>query len=68
MELHKANPSTFKEEAARKLIGAIVLTRYNNHTYRIDDIAWQKNPASTFQKADGSDMTFIEYYKSVLLF
>jgi aubergine-like protein len=30
----------YREIVMSQLIGQIVLTRYNNRTYRIDDIAW----------------------------
>ncbi|XP_022266183.1 piwi-like protein 1 isoform X3 [Canis lupus baileyi] len=37
--------------------------RYNNKTYRVDDIDWDQNPKSTFKKADGSEVSFLEYYR-----
>lgn len=40
--------------------------RYNNRTYRVDDIDWTKNPSSTFTLADGTETNFKEYYKKVL--
>jgi len=39
------------------------MTRYNNRTYRIDDIAFNQSPRSTFKLADGSEVSFVEYYK-----
>lgn len=39
--------------------------RYNNKTYRVDDIDWDQNPNSTFKKADGSEVSFLEYYRKV---
>ena len=41
------------------------LVRYNNKTYRIDDIDWECNPQATFKLHSGEDITFIEYYKRV---
>lgn len=38
-----------KSAVARLLIGNIVITRYNNKTYRIDDIDWECNPNTTFE-------------------
>lgn len=38
--------------------------RYNNRTYRIDDIAWDHTPSNTFKRGD-ADMSFKNYYKSV---
>lgn len=53
----------FKVNAQKRLIGCVVLTRYNNKPYRIDDISFDSNPESTFTKADGSEITYIEYFK-----
>ncbi|NXO01449.1 PIWL1 protein, partial [Rhinopomastus cyanomelas] len=52
-----------KEICAKELLGVIVLTKYNNRTYRIDDIDWDANPQCTFLKADGSEISYIDYYK-----
>ncbi|XP_043787513.1 piwi-like protein Ago3 [Apis laboriosa] len=52
----------FKDIIIRELIGLSVFTRYNNKTYRIDDIAWDKNPTYEFDK--GTDkISLINYYK-----
>ncbi|XP_077999596.1 piwi-like protein 2 [Glandiceps talaboti] len=55
--------NSFQEDCTRQLVGNIVLTRYNNKTYRIDDIAWDKNPLSKFNYGhQGEEMTFVDYY------
>ena len=59
----RKNRGGFKEEVAKQLIGAIVLTRYNNKTYRVEDIAWDQNPKTTFPTSDGAQTTFVEYYQ-----
>ena len=41
--------------------------RYNNKTYRIDDIDWEGTPQSTFKQRSGEEITFIDYYKKVNL-
>lgn len=41
------------------------MTRYNNKTYRIDDVDENSNPSSKFSKKDGSKITYIQYYKEV---
>ncbi|KAK7507334.1 hypothetical protein BaRGS_00001269, partial [Batillaria attramentaria] len=51
----------FHDEITRKIVGCTVLTRYNNKTYRIDDIDWGKTPAHTFDTAQGP-ISFQEYY------
>ncbi|MEJ1272753.1 hypothetical protein NN561_003606 [Cricetulus griseus] len=55
--------SHFTETCQKQLVGLIVLTRYNNKTYRIDDIDWSVKPTHAFQKRDGSEITYMDYYK-----
>uniref|UniRef100_UPI002DDDBD8F Piwi n=1 Tax=Ephydatia fluviatilis TaxID=31330 RepID=UPI002DDDBD8F len=62
-ELYHFNQDKFREEAFKQLVGSVVLTRYNNRTYEIDDIAWDKNPRCAFQDHAGSQITFVDYYK-----
>jgi len=45
-----------------EIVGTSVLTRYNNKTYRIDDIAWDKSPEYVFSKS-GEEISLIDYYK-----
>jgi aubergine len=42
------------------------MTKYNNETYRIDDVDENSDPNSEFIKKDGSKMTYVQYYKEVL--
>ncbi|XP_045313543.1 piwi-like protein 1 isoform X2 [Leopardus geoffroyi] len=60
---HQIEEHRFQEQVSKELIGLIVLTKYNNKTYRVDDIDWDQNPKSTFKKADGSEVSFLEYYR-----
>ncbi|XP_078658724.1 piwi-like protein 1 isoform X1 [Branchiostoma floridae x Branchiostoma belcheri] len=53
----------FQEQCTRQLVGEVVLTRYNNKTYRIDDIAWDKSPTSCFTFHTGEEISFVDYYK-----
>lgn len=55
--------SNVKEEVFKALMGSVVLTRYNNKTYRVDDIDWDQSPSSTFLDDSGRGKTFAEYYK-----
>jgi aubergine-like protein len=41
-----------------------VLRRYNNRTYRIDDIDWHKSPRSKFTKKTGEQISYIDYYRN----
>ena len=38
--------------------------RYNNKTYRIDDIDFRQNPKSSFESSKGAK-TYLEYYREV---
>ncbi|XP_054611859.1 piwi-like protein 1 [Dunckerocampus dactyliophorus] len=59
----KCGPRSFTEICAKELVGLIVLTKYNNKTYRIDDIAWDQTPNNTFTRGD-TDISFKNYYKN----
>ncbi|TGZ48140.1 piwi-like protein Ago3 [Temnothorax longispinosus] len=59
---HKAQYN-YKDAVINEIVGSSVLTRYNNKTYRIDDIEWDKTPRYVFSKGD-EKMSLIDYYKS----
>lgn len=40
----------------------MVITRYNNKTYRVDDVAYDKKPSDSFERGETSE-SYIEYYK-----
>ncbi|CAK8693256.1 unnamed protein product [Clavelina lepadiformis] len=62
-DVFQKTPSSFKEMCMRELVGAVVLTRYNNKNYRVDDIAWDLSPTSSFTNSKGESITFQEYYR-----
>ncbi|KAL0126989.1 hypothetical protein PUN28_005374 [Cardiocondyla obscurior] len=62
-EIYQRSQYDYKDNVMKAIIGSSVLTRYNNRTYRIDDIAWDKTPMYEFSK-DDKNMTLIEYYES----
>lgn len=45
------------------ILGTIVITTYNNNTYKIDDVAENATINSTFKKKDGTSMSYIDYYQ-----
>lgn len=53
----------FKDAARRELVGSVVLTQYNNKTYRIDEIDFDKNPMDEFEKK-GVKVSIKNYYKT----
>ncbi len=61
-ELQRSGRGRFRDQAVKALVGEIVLTRYNNNTYRIDDIEWSMSPQATFS-TKSRDVCFVDYYK-----
>ncbi|CAH2225451.1 piwi 4 [Pelobates cultripes] len=53
----------FTDACEKEVLGQVVLTRYNNKTYRVDDFDWSTNPTHTFKKKDGSEISYVDYYK-----
>ncbi|KAM4577682.1 piwi-like protein 2 [Odontesthes bonariensis] len=62
--LYQQSKENFQDECAKELIGSIVITRYNNRTYRVDAIEWNKSPKDTFTLMDGTQTSFSEYYST----
>nr|KAF6402043.1 piwi like RNA-mediated gene silencing 2 [Rousettus aegyptiacus] len=60
--MYQQNKENFQDECTKLLVGNIVITRYNNRTYRIDDVDWNKTPKDSFTMSDGKEITFLEYY------
>lgn len=54
----------FKSAIEREVLGTTVLTDYNNKTYYVDDIDYNKKPADTFDTKAGK-LSFVEYYQQV---
>jgi aubergine len=48
----------------QQIIGQVVLTDYNNKTYRIDDVDFDTTPDSTFATKDG-EISYMDYYLKV---
>uniref|UniRef100_A0A9J7YR26 Piwi-like protein 2 n=1 Tax=Cyprinus carpio carpio TaxID=630221 RepID=A0A9J7YR26_CYPCA len=61
--IYQGSRESFQDECTKEFVGSIVITRYNNRTYRIDDIEWSKSPKDTFTLADGTVTTFVDYYR-----
>ncbi|XP_069157940.1 piwi-like protein Siwi [Procambarus clarkii] len=60
--IKNTRPDSFKFLAGKQLLGMVVMTRYNQRTYRIDDIAWSTTAASKFS-CQGQDITYMDYYQ-----
>nr|XP_050862637.1 piwi-like protein Siwi isoform X3 [Vespula vulgaris]XP_050862638.1 piwi-like protein Siwi isoform X3 [Vespula vulgaris] len=51
---------TYYEE----ILGSVVLTDYNNNTYRIMDVDFKLTPNNAFQLKSGESVTYKDYYKN----
>ena len=48
--------------AQKALLGAVVISRYNNKNYRIDEICFDQKPSDKFQLNDGTEIDYRQYY------
>ncbi|KMZ01324.1 protein argonaute-3 [Drosophila simulans] len=62
VDLYQQNVEHYQESARKMLVGNIVLTRYNNRTYKINDICFDQNPTCQFKIKTGWT-SYVEYYK-----
>ncbi|XP_038045176.1 piwi-like protein 1 [Patiria miniata] len=62
-EIQQTKGAGWADVAKRVLAGEIVLTKYNNKTYRVDDIDFNIDPMNTFDKLDGTKITYAQYYR-----
>ncbi|XP_059608225.1 protein aubergine-like [Phlebotomus argentipes] len=52
-----------QQAVKKELIGKVVVTEYNNSTYRIDDVDFALSPSSSFVKKNGERTTFLQYFR-----
>ena len=62
--LKKRGASSFKTEAEKTVLGQTVITKYNNKSYKIDDIEFNETPMTEFTLASGTKLSFYDYYKN----
>merc|ERR1719494_1283152 len=63
MDIHAKDKDNMQVNAQKALLGAIVMTRYNNLTYKVDEIDFTQNCLSTFVDHNGVERSFVDYYK-----
>ncbi|XP_018372440.1 PREDICTED: piwi-like protein 1 [Trachymyrmex cornetzi] len=61
-EIFQKSHHNYQDAVINEIVGTSVLTRYNNKTYRIDDIDFNKTPTNTFSK-NGEQISYIDYYQ-----
>eukprot|EP00095_Tigriopus_kingsejongensis_P002312 maker-scaffold347_size200506-snap-gene-0.20 protein:Tk02312 transcript:maker-scaffold347_size200506-snap-gene-0.20-mRNA-1 annotation:"giwi protein" len=52
-----------KNAILKALLGKIVLTKFNNKTYRVDDVDFDNNPGMEFEMRNGDKKTIANYYR-----
>ncbi|XP_068122925.1 piwi-like protein 4 [Hyperolius riggenbachi] len=60
---HRMPRDRLIEACEKEFVGQVVLTRYNNKTYRVDDIDWNTKPTDKFPRKDGSEISYVDYYR-----
>ncbi|XP_076679730.1 aubergine isoform X3 [Andrena cerasifolii] len=63
-DCYQKNRHEYKQLFESQVSGLVVLTDYNNNTYRISDIDYDTNPRSTFKLRNGENISYKDYYKS----
>ncbi|XP_054156128.1 piwi-like protein Ago3 [Oppia nitens] len=61
-ELFRLGKDRFRDNVLKRVVGCVVLTRYNNKPYRVDDVDFVNNPLSTFSW-NGQEVTYVEYFQ-----
>jgi aubergine len=62
-ENRHSSDNDFRENFKKEILGTTVLTGYNNHTYRVDDVDFISSPKTTFDQR-GVPITYADYYKN----
>uniref|UniRef100_A0A0P4W194 PAZ domain-containing protein n=1 Tax=Scylla olivacea TaxID=85551 RepID=A0A0P4W194_SCYOL len=60
--LHTTHPNNLKWAAEREVVGMVVMTRYNQRTYTIHEIAWDLTCLGKFSY-QGGQITYLDYYQ-----
>ena len=45
---HQQRNNSLRDEMVTAIVGQVVMTKYNNLTYRIDDVDFNHDPMTTF--------------------
>lgn len=64
LELHKGSKQDVKNAITTAFIGQSVITTYNNKVYKIDDVDFEVNPLSGFDKnGEQVELNFYFYFE-----
>ena len=62
---HKIPDIDMRPDVQKALLGAVIITRYNNKCYRVDDIDWEMTPSSTFTDYNEVEKSFFTFARSI---
>eukprot|EP00092_Neocalanus_flemingeri_P023728 GFUD01025735.1.p1 GENE.GFUD01025735.1~~GFUD01025735.1.p1 ORF type:complete len:750 (+),score=193.64 GFUD01025735.1:69-2318(+) len=62
-EIYKRDSANFKSACEKVLLGGTIMTRYDNKTFKVNNIDWDKHPTDSFESSNGDSLTFIQYYQ-----
>ncbi|XP_014216976.1 piwi-like protein Siwi [Copidosoma floridanum] len=63
MKCYEKDSKNYKDLFKKSVLGLVVITHYNNRTYKVDDVDFSTSPLSTFQKRDSSAISYGDYYR-----
>jgi len=61
--IKKYGMAGYKDAAIKMVVGTQVITRYNNATYKIDELDFDASPQDVFTDDKGEELKMTEYYK-----
>ncbi|XP_033236662.1 protein argonaute-3 isoform X1 [Drosophila pseudoobscura] len=61
IDIYKKNINSYQDLVKKTLIGNIVITRYNNRTYKISEVCFNESPQSIFHTKTGPT-SYVQYY------
>lgn len=61
-EMSRSSNTSWKDNLRKQMITRIVVTKYNNKSYRIDDFDFARSPLTTFE-VKGRTMSIKDYYQ-----
>ncbi|XP_077281671.1 piwi-like protein Siwi [Temnothorax americanus] len=62
MDIKNRGSRDYRTEFGHAVVGMMVLTDYNNLTYRIEDVDFNASPSSTFSMKSGVQVSYQDYY------
>ncbi|XP_014210002.1 piwi-like protein Siwi isoform X2 [Copidosoma floridanum] len=62
-ECYQTNPHDYQRVYKNTVIGSVVLTYYNDNSYKVDDVDFSVTPKSTFMKKN-DEISYSEYYRT----